>query len=53
VGLSFGMGINGYFISQDPDSFMFTVPFLLAGGIKIVYDIVLGCSFLWNKKKPK
>lgn len=30
---------------------MFTVPFLIAGGIKIVYDITLGCCFLWNKKE--
>jgi hypothetical protein len=45
------MGMNGYFIEQHYDSFMFTMPFLVAGGIKIVYDLVLGCCFLWNKKK--
>jgi hypothetical protein len=45
------MGLNGYFISVDPDSFMFTVPFLIAGGVKIVYDITLGCCFLWGQKK--
>ncbi len=47
------MGLNGYFISVRPDSFMFTVPFLLAGGIKIVYDVTLGCCFLWNQKKNR
>jgi len=47
------MGLNGYFISEDPNAFIFTVPFLLAGGIKIVYDITLGFCFLWNQKKPK
>jgi len=51
VGLSVGMGLNGYFISVDPDSFKFTVPFLIAGLIKIVYDVTLGCCFLWGQKK--
>lgn len=50
IGLSIGMGLNGLFISEDSDSFMFTVPFLLAGGIKTVYDIALGFCFLWGKK---
>ena len=27
VGLSIGMGLNGYFISLDPESFSFTIPF--------------------------
>lgn len=53
VGLSLGMGMNGYFISLDPQSFMFTVPFLLAGGIKIVYDVVLGCCFLWGQRSKR
>jgi hypothetical protein len=47
------MGINGYFIQQHPDSFMFTMPFIIAGAIKIVYDIVLGLCFLWNKKQSE
>ena len=51
VGLSIGMGLNGYFISVDPDTFMFTVPFIIAGVIKIVYDVTLGCCFLWGQKK--
>ncbi len=51
VGLSIGMGMNGYFIQQHPESFVFTLPFLIAGGIKIVYDITLGCCFLWKKKQ--
>lgn len=45
------MGLNGYFISVDPVSFKFAVPFLLAGLIKIVYDVTLGCCFLWGQKK--
>ena len=47
------MGINGYFISVDPDSFDFTIPFLLAGGIKIVYDVVLGCCFFWGQRAKR
>ena len=53
VGLSVGMGMNGYFISVDPESFAFTIPFLLAGGIKIVYDVVLGCCFLWGQRAKR
>ncbi len=47
------MGMNGYFISLDPESFAFTIPFLLAGGIKIVYDLVLGLCFLWGQRAKK
>jgi hypothetical protein len=47
------MGLNGYFISLDPDSFAFTIPFLLAGGIKTAYDIGLWACFLWGKKSSK
>lgn len=47
------MGLNGYFISKSDDDFMFSVPFLLAGGIKTFYDIALGICFLWGKKSQK
>lgn len=50
IGLSVGMGLNGYFISLDPDGFAFTIPFLLAGGIKTLYDIGLWVCFIWGKK---
>ena len=53
VGLSIGMGLNGYFISLDPESFSFTIPFLLAGGIKTAYDIALWVCFLWRNKAKK
>lgn len=53
VGLSIGMGINGYFINIYPHNFVFAVPFLIAGGIKIVYDIVLGCCFLWGQRSKR
>jgi predicted MFS family arabinose efflux permease len=51
IGLSVGMGLNGYFISLNPESFGFTVPFLLAGGIKTVYDIGLWVCFLRGKRE--
>jgi hypothetical protein len=35
----------------DVDSFEFSLPFIIAGGLKIVYDITIGCCFLWNKRK--
>lgn len=53
VGLSVGLGLNGFFMSMKPDTFGFSTPFLLAGGIKILYDITIGCLFLWNQKKRK
>lgn len=53
VGLSFGLGLNGYFIQNDPSSFAFSMPFVVAGVIKIIYDITLGVLFLWKQKAPK
>jgi MFS family permease len=53
VGLSIGLGLNGFFMAMDSDTIGFSVPFFLAGGIKIIYDITIGCLFLWNQKKQK
>lgn len=51
VGLSLGLGINGYFINAGVDSIAFSIPFLIAGGIKIIYDLLIGICFLCTKKK--
>ena len=53
VGLTFGLAINGLFFDSDPESLMFSLPFLIAGGAKIVYGITLGFCFLWNKKRKQ
>ena len=53
MGLTLGLGINGYFMSMPPDSTAFTYPFVIAGGLKIVYDVTIGCCFLWKKKQEK
>ena len=53
VGLSIGLGFNGFFMRMNPDIMGFSVPFLIAGGVKIAYDITIGCFFLWNKKKEE
>ena len=53
VGLSIGLGLNGYFIQNNPESFEFSLPFVVAGTIKIIYDITLGALFLWKQKAPK
>ena len=53
VGLSLGLGINGYLIGMTSDHWAFSLPFLIAGVIKIVYDLTIGCFFLWNKKKEQ
>lgn len=49
----FGLGINGYFMDKPVDSVEFSYPFLIAGGLKIVYDITIGCLFLWSSKAKK
>ncbi len=53
VGLSIGLGLNGYFIQNNPNSFGFSMPFVIAGTVKIIYDITLGALFLWKRKTPK
>jgi MFS family permease len=53
VGLAIGLGLNGFFMATDPHSIWFSVPFFIAGGIKIVYDITIGRKFLWNQNKQK
>lgn len=51
VGLCIGLACNGYFMRLNSDASGFSVPFLIAGCIKIFYDIALGLCFLWNRKK--
>ena len=51
IGLSIGLGFLGFFMDKNSDSLMFSAPFLIAGGVKITYDLALGVLFLWNKKK--
>ena len=53
VGLCFGLALNGYFIDMPVTSEYYSYPFLIAGGLKIVYDVVIGCLFLWNSKGKK
>jgi predicted MFS family arabinose efflux permease len=48
VGLSFGLVFNGFFMRMDPSDIGFSAPFLIAGGVKIAYDLTLGALFLWN-----
>jgi hypothetical protein len=40
-------------MSADSHSLKFSMPFLIAGGLKIVYDITIGCLFLWNQRAAK
>lgn len=53
VGLSLGLGFNGFFMRMNPEIIGFSVPFLIAGGVKIIYDITIGCCFLWTQKQRK
>lgn len=49
LGLCVGLSLNSFFMKQDPDSFEFSCPFLLAGALTIIYDVSLGCCFLWRE----
>lgn len=40
-------------MDQPVDSDVFSYPFLIAGGLKIIYDITIGCLFLWNQRAKK
>ena len=51
VGVMLAFPLAGYLWEFPSDSFMFSLPFLLGGGLKIFYDLTLGACFLWNKKK--
>lgn len=53
VGLALGLGWNGFFMSGNPDNIAFSVPFLIAGVTKIVYDLLIGFFFLWCQKKEE
>jgi hypothetical protein len=37
----------------DKQSFTFSLPFLIAGVLKIFYDLTLGACFLWSKSARK
>lgn len=45
LGLAAGLALNAYFMVMDPETINFSVPFIIAGGLKIVYDIMMGCCF--------
>ncbi len=49
----FGLGLNGIFMAKPVDSAAFSYPFIIAGGLKILYDITIGCLFLWNSKQKQ
>jgi predicted MFS family arabinose efflux permease len=53
VGLALGLGLNGIFMAHPADSAEFSYPFIVAGGLKIVYDVAIGCLLLWNSKQKR
>jgi len=53
VGLSVGLGLNYLLIGNNLKDFGYSKPFLLAGTIKIAYDITLGWLYLWKQKGVK
>lgn len=53
VGVALAFPIAGYLWEADADSFLFSTPFLIAGALKIFYDLTLGACFLWSKSAKK
>jgi hypothetical protein len=45
--------LAGFLWEARPTSFLFSAPFLIAGGLKIFYDLTLGTCFLWSKSAKK
>jgi len=48
VGLSFSPLVAGFLLSSGPESTEFSLPFFLAGGLKIACDILLWLSFKFS-----
>ena len=45
-GVTMSPSIAGYLLASPPASLLFSVPFFLAGALKIVYDLTLFCVFM-------
>ncbi len=53
VGVALAFPIAGYLWNTEKQSFLFSAPFLIAGALKIFYDLTLGACFLWSKSAKK
>ncbi len=53
VGVALAFPIAGFLWEADRSSFLFSSPFLIAGALKIFYDLTLGACFLWSKSAKK
>lgn len=53
VGVALAFPIAGFLWKADRQSFLFSSPFLIAGVLKIFYDLTLGACFLWSKSAKK
>lgn len=53
VGVALAFPIAGFLWETDKQSFLFSSPFLIAGVLKIIYDLTLGACFLWSKSAQK
>jgi predicted MFS family arabinose efflux permease len=53
VGVTLALPIAGVLWGANPTSMLFSAPFLIAGSLKIFYDLTLGACFLWSKKTTK
>jgi hypothetical protein len=53
VGLSLGLVFNGLFMKMNPEIIGFSVPFMIAGGVKILCDLSLGVMFCCTQRQDK
>lgn len=53
VGLTLAFPVAGYLWEANPSSMTFSLPFIIAGGLKVFYDLALGGCFLWRKSQEK
>lgn len=53
VGISLAFPLAGFLWETEKNSFLFSSPFLIAGVLKIIYDLTLGACFLWSKSAQK
>jgi hypothetical protein len=51
IGMALSLAFNGFFMSLDIDVIGFSVPFLIAGGLRIIIEVLFGLILIVCKKK--
>lgn len=53
VGQLLAFPLASFFASATPGTLFFSLPFIIGGILKIIYDVSLGFCFLWNQRKQE